>query len=213
MKKHFSHQLRISSLWALMICSASGLIAQKGFHSDYYKFERESVSGVNIIFDFILPEIQVNEEEMPSSAPVSNLDFDRIFSDGSKVYIESDEKLEKFINRHKYLNRKTETTMGYRVQVFTGGRRRDAENARAKFINLYPDIRPDFNYVGTSYKVRVGDFLKENDAEKFSRELKLYFSQAIVVRDQVKVPKYHPEMEMELENGTENPFPSGTNRN
>lgn len=192
----------------LFSCILGGMPASvfgQSFHKDYDKFEKESVGYYRQTFEFTLPTLPdapIPTEETPT---LPEGFFDAYFPAGSQIYIESIDGLEKMIERHKFLNRRVEQVPGWRVQIFTGSRRNEAEGVRARFFQMYPDMNSDFEYQGTSYKVRVGDFMKEEDAEKFCREVKTYFSQALLVKDMVKVPKYRPEID-----DPENPF--GQNR-
>ncbi len=77
---------------------------------------------------------------------------------------------------------------GYRVQLFNGQDREQANRVKNQFISAFPEIPRYLIFVEPTYRVRVGDFYTKEDAENFLRDVKKIsiFSDAIVIRDIVE---------------------------
>lgn len=77
---------------------------------------------------------------------------------------------------------------GYRVQLFNGQDREQANRVKNQFISVFPEIPRYLIFVEPTYRVRVGDFYTKDDAENFLRDVKkiAIFSDAIVIRDIVE---------------------------
>ncbi len=163
----------------------------------YYKYEREEVSYYRDRVDFRMPPIPVQEIE--ENDPVEIIPVEGSFVGGKRLVIEADDRLEEFINRHKQINASKKTVDGYRVQIFAdrgSSGRAQAERAKTIFLSNYPDIKAYYRMVYPLYQVRVGDFMRSEEAELFCREVWEIFPSAFVVKNvQVEVPKYKPSDE------------------
>jgi hypothetical protein len=78
--------------------------------------------------------------------------------------------------------------MGYRVQVFYGGDRREAFREQSKFRAIYPKTNTYITYKEPNYYLRVGDFRTRMDAERFLNELRPDFSTLFIFREKINAP-------------------------
>lgn len=87
---------------------------------------------------------------------------------------------------------------GYRIQLFNGQDREQANRVKNQFIALFPDVPRYLVFVEPTYRVRVGDFYTKGDADTFLQNLKKIsaFSDAIVIRDIVEFREQEPEEEV-----------------
>ncbi len=76
---------------------------------------------------------------------------------------------------------------GYKVQVFFGERNR-ANGIKAEFEISYPTTPADVTYLAPNFRVRVGNFRSNLDAERFLREIKGVYSNAYIVPDEIDLP-------------------------
>jgi hypothetical protein len=111
-----------------------------------------------------------------------------------KVTVYKDEritKIEEFV-------RAGETTLdgvkidGYRVMIFFDMSKSVAESQKAYFISLYPDHKTYMDYSAPNYRVSVGNFRTELEAECLKQELLMMFPTAIVVPDKIQLPVIAP---------------------
>ena len=100
--------------------------------------------------------------------------------------------------RHIRVNKLKDGFDGYRVQLFSGSgteARQEANNLRAEFIGLNPDIPAYLIYQAPNFKVRVGDFRTELEAIRVQREISYQYPGGFVARDIIKYPKLSIEKE------------------
>ncbi len=76
---------------------------------------------------------------------------------------------------------------GYRVQVFVGDRAKASE-IKARVNELYPDMPAEINYLAPNFRVRVGNFRTNLDADRFLRQIKADFNGAYIVPDEIGLP-------------------------
>lgn len=84
---------------------------------------------------------------------------------------------------------------GYRVQVVSSANRDQAFKIKAELLSRYPDQKSYALFQSPNFKVRIGNFLKKADAEKFKLQLLKYYSTGVfVVEDAIE---YTPTKEEE----------------
>ena len=175
--------VRLVLIWGGIAVGISPALAQYTPTQEYYKYEQEEVRFYRQRIDFQLPEMQ--REDYEPSIEVPNV----IFPEDSRLLVEADPRLEALINLHKSINEKTSYADGYRVQIYFGSVRNSMLQFKNRFYQMYPDVPYYPSYVRPNNILRVGDFMRQDEADRFYRELRPYFNQATVVPDRVKVPK------------------------
>ncbi|MEM6262434.1 MAG: SPOR domain-containing protein [Bacteroidota bacterium] len=180
--------------WITGVWLVAGALFAQGPQSTYYKYEREDVSAYRQKVTFQLPEIPANVvvAEVPPYASV-----ERYFTPGQKYYIQANSRLEQFVKKHIELGGKRTTTEGYRIQIFAGSSRENAQKIKGEFLALFPGYSNYLLYISPTYRVRVGDFLSKGDAQMFNSRLKQYFPGAFVVKDEVKIPRFKNQQYIE----------------
>jgi hypothetical protein len=84
---------------------------------------------------------------------------------------------------------------GYRVQVVSTSNRDQAFKIKGDLLSRFPDQKSYTLFQSPNFKVRIGNFLKKEDAEKFKLQLaKLYTTGVFVVEDAIE---YTPTKEEE----------------
>ncbi len=76
---------------------------------------------------------------------------------------------------------KQEMQRGYRVQIYSGNSREEAENIRLKFMSLYPEGSCYIQFLSPYYKVRVGDYHSDQEANKNLKTIKRAYPMAFIV--------------------------------
>ncbi len=102
---------------------------------------------------------------------------------GEIIYLDSiiDKK-----NRENSIN---QTINGYRIQLFSGNERNNANNIKTKFLKLYPDQTAYLAYNQPYFKIRIGDFRTKLDAKLFYNKIKGEFNECIIIADKINLPK------------------------
>jgi hypothetical protein len=96
----------------------------------------------------------------------------------------------------EYKNSKGEYK-GYRLMVLNTNNRDLAYKTRTEILRYFPDNNVYMAYQSPYFKIKVGDFLKKEDAEKFKKELSRVLPQnsVFVMQDIINVK---PEEEARL---------------
>lgn len=107
-------------------------------------------------------------------------------SAGEYVVLHQDPRLGLLVKKQADVNDATiklykKTDKGYRIQVINTNDRNLAFSIKAKLLQLYPEQKVYMSYSPPFYKLRVGNFLKKEEAELFKTDLSKIFSQPMYV--------------------------------
>ena len=76
---------------------------------------------------------------------------------------------------------------GFRIQVISTSNRDQAFRIKSELLSRFPDQKSYTMYQSPYFKVRVGNFIKREDAEKFRKLLNKYYPQGVyVVEDAIE---------------------------
>tara|TARA_B100001059_G_scaffold187762_1_gene190010 strand:+ start:1609 stop:1989 length:381 start_codon:yes stop_codon:yes gene_type:complete len=121
------------------------------------------------------------------------LTFSYGFSQIGEVKINKSEKLEKIIQIKKELNKKIQNL---KIQIYNGDRNQ-AETIKAEYIETFNDTSAKMIYETPNYKVWVGNFFTQIEADKYLLKIRKKYKSAFIFR-----PEYY-ELEIEQENEEE----------
>lgn len=109
----------------------------------------------------------------------------------AQVTVDVDESIERNL-RMKNARIDTTKMTGYRVQIAYSSDGGVANSAASKFKSKFPEHadRVYTLYQQPSYKIRVGDFKREIEAQSLLNEVRIYFSEAFVVKDYIRTPEW-----------------------
>jgi SPOR domain len=89
---------------------------------------------------------------------------------------------------------------GYRVQIISTSNRDEAFNLKASMMSKYSQEKTYVLFQAPSFRVRIGNFLKKADADKFRKEIAKGFKQGIyVVEDIIEYTPPATEEEQDIE--------------
>ncbi|GEP90491.1 Sporulation related domain-containing protein [Chitinophaga terrae (ex Kim and Jung 2007)] len=98
------------------------------------------------------------------------------------VRVIKDSRLDVLIRKQIYINNLAiRNQSGFRVQVISTNKRGDANEAKAKVMQLFPDYRTYLDYQSPYFKVRVGDFKTRDEAAELRDKLSDLFSGGVFV--------------------------------
>ncbi len=124
------------------------------------------------------PEIQDDTVETPDEQ-MATADVEPVEHDNNPI----NRKLSALNNN----NRRSGTTAGYTIQVYSGTSRDLASRAKAKVYRILPESRPETKYEQPIYKVRVGQFGDRLEAQASYAELLQEFPEAAVIPARIKI--------------------------
>lgn len=106
----------------------------------------------------------------------------------TKPTIETPPYLDSLVQKNIEKHKAEQTRDGYRVQLFSGNERNNANALRAKFKSEYPEIPIYLIYQQPYYKLRVGDFRNRIEAQQFYLKIEKDYEQLLIVPDKVNLP-------------------------
>ncbi len=112
--------------------------------------------------------------------------------DTGVVTIINDPQLDTLIDRHIQSRADIGGLRGYRIQVYFGSgqqARKEANEAKASCISLFPTQKAHILYQTPFYKVRVGDFRTRNEAFIWHKKIVRKFPKAYIVNDIINFPE------------------------
>lgn len=78
---------------------------------------------------------------------------------------------------------------GYRLQLFFDSNKSSVDDARSRFISLFPKVDTYLEYTAPHYFLKVGDFRTQLEAEKVKAACDKQFPTCFVVKEQVNLPR------------------------
>ncbi|MEM9932046.1 MAG: SPOR domain-containing protein [Bacteroidota bacterium] len=159
----------------------------------YFRYEQESVKEFREYYDFQMPQnVNISQPSTQVTGTGQAPKLDAYFKNGEKVFIDAEPVLGEMIEKHKKINERTTTAPGWKIQVYVGPSRSAATAAQARALRLYSHLRTRITHINPAYRVRMGDFMSKEEADLFVRDVRGFFSRAMVVGAQVEIPKFMP---------------------
>lgn len=84
-------------------------------------------------------------------------------------------------------NRTIRYAPGYRVQVYVGNLRQELESAKLLIYQKFPELSAYVSYNQPTYKLKVGDFMRKLDAERYYSSIRQLISSAQLQPDKVDI--------------------------
>ncbi|WP_291912756.1 SPOR domain-containing protein [Chitinophaga sp. CB10] len=98
------------------------------------------------------------------------------------VKVIKDSRIDVLIKKQIYINTLAiRNQPGFRVQVISTNKRADANEAKQKVMQLYPDVRTYLEFQAPYFKVRVGDYKSREEASELRDKLSSLFSGGVFV--------------------------------
>ncbi|RAJ10745.1 sporulation related protein [Chitinophaga skermanii] len=102
-------------------------------------------------------------------------------SDGS-VKVVKDSRIDILVKKQVYINTLAiRNQPGFRVQVINTTKRNDANEAKARVMQAFPDVKTYLEYQSPYFKVRVGDFKTRDEATELRDKLSNMFPGGVFV--------------------------------
>jgi hypothetical protein len=107
---------------------------------------------------------------------------DNLTATNGNVKVVKDSRLDVLVKKQIYINNLAiRNQSGFRVQVISTNKRGDANEAKAKVMQLFPDYRTYLDYQAPYFKVRVGDFKTREEASELRDKLSDLYSGGVFV--------------------------------
>ena len=116
------------------------------------------------------------------------------FGQNGNIEIKQSNKLDSIIKLKKELNSKIQNL---RIQIYSGDRD-NAEQIKIEFIEIFNDTTADVVYETPNYKVWVGNYYTQLEADKRLLEIRKKFRSAFIFRPELQ-EIFEDEIEEKLE--------------
>jgi len=83
----------------------------------------------------------------------------------------------------------TVTMKGFRIQAFFDPDKNNVNQKRADYLAQFDEQQAYIDFLAPNFRLRIGDFRTKQDAEGFRDKIKLIFPDAIIVMDDIELPK------------------------
>ena len=84
-------------------------------------------------------------------------------------------------------NRSIRYAPGFRIQIYVGTQRQDVDAAKLLIYQNFPELSPYLSYNQPTYKLKVGDFMRRTDAERYYSAIRRLLSSAQLQSDKVDI--------------------------
>ena len=84
-------------------------------------------------------------------------------------------------------NKSIRYASGFRIQVYVGNQRQAADDAKLLIYQNFPELSPYLTYTQPTYRLKVGDFMKRTDSERYYTAIKQLLPAAQIQPDRVEI--------------------------
>lgn len=174
--KNLSVPVLLAILCCMVGCSRKSTLSSS--KSDY----REDLSSVRPRYDYVEPVVSGKggaKKEPVTSAPKT----------GNNQSLNVNKKLEAALDTMARQNKAIRYISGFRIQIYVGNVRQEADNAKSYVYQSFPELTPYVSYSQPTYRVKVGDFMYRSDAEQYLDQIRLQYGSAVILADRVEIRK------------------------
>ncbi|TXI84994.1 MAG: SPOR domain-containing protein [Crocinitomicaceae bacterium] len=114
-----------------------------------------------------------------------------LFAQQGNVEISKDPRIENLIKQEGAVVPPATSPQitGYRIQLFFDTNKDAVNEARSKFIALYPKIDTYVIYMAPNFFLKVGDFRTQLEAEKVKATIESQFPTSNIIKEKINLPR------------------------
>jgi hypothetical protein len=123
-------------------------------------------------------------------------DLESSKSGEGKIRIIQDKSIEAAFEKFQLEQNKHRGIEGYRIRIFSDSgpnAKSRFEEAKARFIGIFEDVRLHESFVYPNYKLYVGDFKTKSEALKVLKAIEGIFPDAFIVQTKINFPNFKSE--------------------
>ena len=113
------------------------------------------------------------------------------FSQNNEIEIVKDNRIDVLIKKQSEIIPPSTVPQitGYRIQLFFDTEKNAVDEARAKFISMYPKVDTYVIYTAPNYFLKVGNFRTHLEAEKIKVTVDKDFPTNYIVKELINLPR------------------------
>ncbi|MFD2573338.1 SPOR domain-containing protein [Spirosoma soli] len=188
-------QLGWSLVWATLIlagCASSRPAATTSGRSavDYNSYN-EDLSSTRPVYNAPLTNVTpVTRSAAPSAtapAPTATRKNEIRKPNPPIEALHVNRELDLILDTIAIKNRTVRYAPGFRIQVYVGNQRQDADAVKLLIYQNFPELSPYLSYNQPTYRLKVGDFMRRIDAERYYASIRRLISSAQLQADKVDI--------------------------
>ncbi len=99
------------------------------------------------------------------------------------------QELAEIIQTINQQNKSVKYMPGYRIQLYVGNIRSEADAAKSFIYRSFPELSPYITFNQPTYRVKAGDFMSKTEAEHVLSSIKPQYASAVIVSDKIEIEK------------------------
>jgi hypothetical protein len=113
------------------------------------------------------------------------------FGQGNTIEINKDPRIDNLIKQEGLIIAPATSPQitGYRIQLFFDSNKNAVDEARSKFMSLYPKVDTYVAYVSPHFFLKVGDFRTQMEAEKIKSKVENQFPTSNIIKEKINLPR------------------------
>jgi len=167
--------------FALMFLSGC---ARKTFTSAGANPYREDLSRLRPKYEYSEEQLLVKNESVPKIRNQAGA----VAAQPDKS-VDDNEQVSRIIDAMSQHNKGVKFMSGYRIQLYVGNVRAEADAAKSYIYKSFPSLIPYVTFSQPTYRVKAGDFMTRTDAEHFLESMKLQYASAVILPDKIEIKK------------------------
>lgn len=178
-------KIGLISIWlgiVLMIASCASKAIPSGSKTGNYNDYNEDLGEVRPVYTPTSTTVAV-KVSVPTSGNVHKTPAQSSAVETQHVNQQLDEIMDSMTLR----NRSVRYASGFRIQIYSGNERQQADAAKLLVYQNFPELNTYLSYKQPTYRLKVGDFMRRVDAERYFSQLKQLFSTAVLQADKIDI--------------------------
>ncbi|MCR9063257.1 MAG: SPOR domain-containing protein [Cytophagales bacterium] len=161
----------------IFFSSCSSKVSSRLGTTSSIKYEED----LSIVRPEIKSEVTVEENEPKEEMSTSAFKMNEPQNENSKIELALREIGE--------FNSSQTESAGFRIQIFSGNSRAEFDQVKGYIMQHFPELEIYESYSQPTYRVKVGDFLKRMDAERYYSSLLGRFSAAKITMETINIQR------------------------
>ena len=178
----------------LMGCASSRPASSSRASVDYSAYD-EDLSAVRPVYGSAVPSragtssrpASVSTTTVPTATNPTRKPDVRRPATGPVSALHVNRQLDQFLDTLAQQNRSIRYAPGFRIQVYVGTQRQEVESIKLLIYQNFPELNPYLSYSQPTYKLKVGDFMRRTDAERYFASIRQLIRSAQLQGDKVDI--------------------------
>ncbi len=179
----------VLAVWSLNGC-ASSRPAVSGGSATKYSGYAEDLAAVRPVYTATTTPLPANRSTVsaPTATPtMAPRRAEPRKASGPAEALHVNRRLELVLDTMGTQNRSMRYAPGYRVQVYVGNQRQEVESIKLLIYQNFPELSAYLSYSQPTYKLKIGDFMRRLDAERYFSSIRQLIALAQLQPDKVDV--------------------------